>query len=79
MTLYQFNLLDEQEQIEAIWYKSVKLAEREDEEHFYNLYQIDSFYIEEKFIKPDKLRVAFKTFATTTLLEPYLDKMRIKL
>ena len=65
MTLYQFNMLDEQEQIEAIWYKSVKLAEREDEEHFYNLYQIDSFYVEEKFIKSDKLRVAFKTFATT--------------
>ena len=77
MTLYQFNLLDEAEQIEAIWYKSVKLSEREDEEFFYNLYQIDSFYIEEKFIKPDKLRIAFKTFATTTLLEPYLDKIKI--
>lgn len=78
MTLYQFNMLDEQEQIEAIWYKSVKLAEREDEEHFYNLYQIDSFYVEEKFIKPDKLRVAFKTFAAITLLEPYLDKTKIE-
>jgi hypothetical protein len=79
MTLCQFNLLNEQEQIEAIWYKNVKLAEREDEDFFYNLYQIDNFYIKEKFIKPDKMRIVFRTFATTTLLEPYLKNIKIDL
>lgn len=73
MTPLDFELLDEQEQIEAIWYKSEKLAERADEIFFYNLYRIDKFFVEEKFIKPDKLRVAFKTFATVGLLEAYLD------
>ena len=29
MTLYQFNMLDEMEQMEAIW-EAVKLAERKD-------------------------------------------------
>ncbi len=47
MTLYQFNLLNEMEQMEAIW-DAVKLAEREDETFQYNLYQIDKFYVEEQ-------------------------------
>lgn len=78
MTPLDFETFDEQEQIEAIWYKSVKLAEREDENFFYTLYQIDNFYVEEKFIKPDKLRVAFATFATADLLELYLNKIKIE-
>lgn len=43
MTLYQFNRLDELEQLEALWHNGVVLAEREDEINRYKLYQIDSF------------------------------------
>lgn len=42
MTLCQFNMLDEMEQMEAIW-EAVKLAERKDDTYHYNLYQIDAF------------------------------------
>lgn len=77
MTLYQFNMLDEAEQLEAIWDKSTKLAEREDAEFLYILYQIESFYIEEKIQKEGNLRRAFKSFASTTssTLQPYLDQI----
>lgn len=45
MTLYQFNALDEMEQIEAIWEHGVHIAERLHEEYKLILYQIDSFYV----------------------------------
>lgn len=79
MTLYQFNTMDEMEQIEAIWYYSTKLAEREDETFLYLLYQIDAFYIEEKVHKAHNVRHAFRSFSSTTseLLKPYLDKIDI--
>lgn len=79
MTLYQFNMLDEAEQLEAIWSKSTKLAEREDAGYIYIFYQIDSFYIEEKIRKEGNIRHAFKSFASTTasLLQPYLDQIDI--
>lgn len=80
MTLYQFNLLDEAEQLEAIWDKSTKLGEREDAEYLYMLYQIDNFYIEEKIRKEGSIRHAFKSFTSTSasLLQPYLDQIDIK-
>lgn len=80
MTLYQFNMLDEAEQLEAIWDKSTNLAEREEAEYLYILYQIDSFYIEEKVLKEGNIRYAFKSFASTSasLLQPYLDQIDIR-
>lgn len=79
MTLYQFNMLDESEQLEAIWDRSTTLAERQDAEFLYILYQIDSFYIEEKVQKDGNIRHAFKSFASTSasLLQPYLDQIDI--
>ncbi|MBL7710698.1 MAG: hypothetical protein JNJ86_16630 [Chitinophagaceae bacterium] len=79
MTLYQFNMLDEAEQLEAIWDKSTKLDEREDSDFLYILYQIDNFYIEEKIRKEGNIRHAFKSFTSTSasLLQPYLDQIDI--
>ena len=76
MTLYQFNLLDEMEQMEAIW-EAVKLVERSDDTFHYNLYQIDDFYVEEKIHIAYDARHAFRSFKTTELLKPYLDQMNI--
>ena len=77
MTLYQFNALDEGEQMEAIWKYAVHLAKREDDIHSYELLQIDNFYIELKHHKEfDSLR-GLRTFTTTTPLEPYLDQIEI--
>jgi hypothetical protein len=79
MTLYQFNALDETEQLEAIWEKGVKLADRQEAEFLYILYQIDKFYVEEKIHQEHKIRHGFKSFASTSasFLQPYLDKIDI--
>lgn len=38
MTLYEFNTMDEMEQLEVIWYNSSKLDEREDDVFLFVLY-----------------------------------------
>jgi len=45
MTFYQFNMLSEMEQAEAIW-SATHIATRHDEEHDILLYEIDSFFVE---------------------------------
>ena len=76
MTLYQFNMLDEMEQMEAIW-DAVKLGERKDDTYHYNLYQIDAFYVEEKIHIAHNVRQGFKSFKTMDLLGPYLDMIEM--
>lgn len=77
MTLYQFNLLDEAEQMEAIWESAVNLAKCEDDIYRYELLQIDGFYVELKHHKEYDVFQGLRTFSTTTLLEPYLGQIEI--
>jgi hypothetical protein len=51
MIAKEFENLDEMEKMKAIAYNAKKLSEREDDVFYYNLYQLDSFYIEEKIEK----------------------------
>ncbi len=79
MTNYQFNLLDEAEQIEVILYKAVMLAERKDDVYSFTLYQVDGFYIETKrHIEYDVLHGIRSFISTDTPLKPYLDMIEIK-
>jgi len=77
MSLYQFIALDETEQIETIWDKGVYLGERKDMLHLYKLYQIDGFYVEEKWDIALNTRRGFITFNSMERLEPYLRKIDI--
>lgn len=79
MNALQFDMMDEMEQIEAIWYRGKKLTEREDEIFLYILYQIDSFFVEEKIHKQYNVRQAFKTSFSTgaEILKPYLGKIGV--
>lgn len=76
MTLYQFNQLDEAEQLEAIWGGSL-LDERADEQHKILLYQIDCFYVEAYYRKDHGELVRFRSFSSTDQLEPYTGKIDI--
>jgi hypothetical protein len=78
MTLYQFNGLDEMEQIECVWNHAVSLAKREDENYKYELFQIEGFYIETRCRHDDPGYDAINTFTTGKFLEPYLVQMKIK-
>ena len=58
MTIKQWYSLDEMEQIETIWNKAKKIAERKDNTYTYILYQIDNFYVEEQIHTEWKVRRA---------------------
>lgn len=60
MTLHEFNSLEENEQMELIWCKGVKIDEKEDDDFFYVFYRLDNLIIEKKITKRDKMLVAFK-------------------
>ncbi len=77
MTLYQFNSLDEMEQMEAIWEHSIHIGYREDDIYKYELLQIDDFYIELKHHKEYDVLHGLRTFRTTELIEPYLGSIDI--
>jgi hypothetical protein len=77
MTLYQFKEMNEMEQIETVWNKSVLIAERREKTADYLLYQIDSFYVEIKYLKGTRIIRRFISFHTTELLAPYLELIDI--
>lgn len=75
MTLYQFNRLHEFGQLETIWDCGVEIADREDEQYRYVLYQLDAFYVEELWHKRYKVRRSLHAFSSNNLikLKPYLN------
>jgi hypothetical protein len=78
MTPRQFDSLDEMDKIKAIGYHAEKLTSREDEYFHYNLYQLDSFYIEEKIEKVPGGNSFFSPshFSTKVEITLYLQKIK---
>ena len=77
MTPGQFKLMDDMEQIKAIALQGKKLSEREDALFYYNLYQIESFYIEEKIEKRTSNSFSSPShFSTNVEITPYLQKIK---
>ncbi|HEY2728094.1 MAG TPA: hypothetical protein VGI61_13035, partial [Parafilimonas sp.] len=72
MTLYQFILLDYSEQTKIIAQHAVYLNERIDGDYTYKLYQIDKFYIEERWHTKFNERRSFDSFNSEEKLKPYL-------
>lgn len=77
MTLYEYRMLDELEQLEAVWNFGIKLAERSETVFTYTLYAIDSFYVEVKRHINNEGYVDFRPFCSSTPLEPYLSQIDI--
>lgn len=72
MTIYQFTMLDEMEQQEAIW-EGKPMGTREDNEHKILLYKIDSFYVEVYYHKEYNVIRKFHPFDDSRLLAPYYN------
>ncbi len=73
MTVYEFNDLDEMASRKQ--FGGVHIADREDEEHRILLYQIKSFYVEVYFHKVFQVIRKYKAFASTELLQPYINQI----
>jgi hypothetical protein len=80
MTSTLFQTLHQHEQFKMVWQHAVLIAERADYQYFYRLYQMGSFYVEEKWHLKSKQRIAFKPFnCTDESLDPYLEQIEIAL
>ena len=77
MTLYQFNDLDEGEQIEAIL-DSVEIGKRKDDIYNYTLHQIGSFYVEVQRHREEEFIRNIKSFTNIELLDLYLNGIDIR-
>jgi hypothetical protein len=73
MKLYEFNLLTTAEKVETIKSKAAYIAERKEEKYTFKLYQIDNFYVEEKWHTAFNECREILSFKAITGLQPYLE------
>lgn len=67
MTLYQFNMLDEMEQAEAVW-SGKHVNTRDDGSHTILLYKVDNFYVEAYYHKEYNVLRKFQTLSEFELM-----------
>lgn len=77
MTLCEFNLLDEKEQANVIWW-GTRVASRRDDEHEIVLFQIDGFFVEVFFNKTFDLIRKIEAIGDINQLLLYLKPNKAK-
>jgi hypothetical protein len=70
MTLYEFSLLDELEQVETLWEHGVHIGDRIEGGHRLILYQLFSFYLEAWYNMEHNKIERYRTFGRTDQLHP---------
>jgi hypothetical protein len=75
MTLYQFKLLNRDEQAQTTWDYGVLLGFREEPPEHMILYRIDDFYVEIHYDSDRNEISRIKSFISDKPLKPYLDKI----
>lgn len=76
MTLYEFNALDELEQLQAVSNGSL-LDFRKEGIYVINLYQLDGFYVEEYIHRETQSRHKYRSFSNTDQLDVYTRQIDI--
>ncbi len=76
-TLYEFNLLSENQQTEAVWNEGDFVADRQEDEYSILLYQLYSFYVEIKYSSLANGFLIYRSFSNIDQLEPYLEDIDI--
>jgi hypothetical protein len=77
MTFNQFKYLSEDQQELLLWRRGVELARYDDPDFHYILFQVDGFYMEVKYVMPDRDIIDITCFEDIRMLEPYLDQIDI--
>ena len=72
MTLYEFNMLEKEDQHSAVWNYGTHICERIEGPHKLILYQIFSFYIELYYSFEDNRLTKLRSFSSLKCLDPYL-------
>lgn len=77
MKLSDFILLSEEQKKIAVLHAGVLIGKRKDVDTVAFLFQVDNYYVETFFNCGNKTVREFRVFDQTTLLQPYLDSIRI--
>jgi hypothetical protein len=77
MTFNQFKYLSEDDQENLLWKKGVELARKKDANFHYILFQVDGFYMEVKYIMPERSIMEIACFEDVGILDPYLRRINI--
>ncbi len=75
MTLHEFNSLQKDKKTSAVWNLGVEIGERKEGSFQFELYSMDSFYVE--FIYKGTSFQGIRSFCSTILLEPYLNEIEL--
>jgi len=78
MTLYEFGVLDESARIDLVYLEGAYIGKRKEEDCTLVLYQVQGFYVEICYRKYRHHILRIRAFASTFLLDPYLEGMRIE-
>ena len=78
MTLYEFNVLDEERQADAVWEHGVHLCNRKHGSQWVALYQIEAFYVEVYYNGKQNRITKLRSFLSTEALKPYLHLISIE-
>ena len=78
MTMYDFQLLPEQEQIDRLYQFGVYIGKRKEAFSIILLYQFESFYVEVHYRKYRSHVIKLHCFESTELLDPYLEQIDVE-
>ena len=78
MTMYDFQLLPEQLQIETLYRNGVYIGKQKRKLSIILLYQLESFYVEVFYHPVDNEIKRLRSFKSVDQLQPYLDKIAVQ-
>ena len=77
MTLYQFNVLTENEKTAIVWNEGDFVGDRKENNLSILLYQVQSFYVEVFYSGKENKISRLRSFSSLNQLEPYLNNIDI--
>jgi len=73
MTMYEFSILEKEDQEVFLESNGIFLVTREQDGFIFDLYKIDSFYVEFFYFTHDHGKIVVRCFTSVEELKPYLD------
>ena len=73
MTAQEFSLLNDENREDVLTFQGTLLAQREQDGLYFDLYQVDGFYVEFCYQISRNSKVTSTIFSDLSMLDPYLD------
>ncbi|MDB5197728.1 MAG: hypothetical protein JWP88_2099 [Flaviaesturariibacter sp.] len=78
MTLFEFKLLDESDQLDCLYEQGAYIGKRKESYQNILLYQLEGFYVEVFYYKHRCYCTNIRCSQSTTLLDPYLEDINVE-